>query len=104
MKEICCMMSDHIWMLDIREAYKSHRYILSLTPDNDVPTGSAIERQVSQLQEDFVERVDQSDNMILREMQQLREDIDGNNQVLRELLILKEDLTATKEDIRDILG
>ena len=86
MKELCAMMHDHIWMIDIEETFKNYRYILSLTPDNDKLNGSAIERQIDVLQELMKDKADQSDNKILRELQQLREDVDSNNRVLRELL------------------
>ena len=33
MKELCSMMEDHIWMLDIGQIFKQSRYILWLTPD-----------------------------------------------------------------------
>ena len=33
MKELCAMMEDHIWMLDISSIFKISRYILWLTPD-----------------------------------------------------------------------
>lgn len=33
MKELCAMMEDHIWMLDIGKIFKQSRYILWLTPD-----------------------------------------------------------------------
>ena len=51
MKELCAMMNDHIWMIDIAATFEHSRYILSLTPDNDKHTGSAIERQISVLEE-----------------------------------------------------
>ena len=33
MKELCAMMEDHVWMLDIGQIFKNSRYILWLTPD-----------------------------------------------------------------------
>merc|ERR1712083_516710 len=90
MKELCAMMHDHIWMIDIAATFEHSRYILSLTPDNDKPTGSAIERQISVLEELMQDKADQSNNKILRELQQLREDVDGNSKVLRELLQIKD--------------
>lgn len=36
------------------------------------------------------DKADQSNNKILRELQQLREDVDGNSKVLRELLQIKD--------------
>ena len=33
LKELCSMMEDHIWMLDIGQIFKHSRYILWLTPD-----------------------------------------------------------------------
>jgi hypothetical protein len=44
MKELCGMMEDHIWMLDIGEIFKHSRYILWLTPDSASQSGTAIER------------------------------------------------------------
>ena len=90
MKELCAMMHDHIWMIEIAGTFEHSRYILSLTPDNDKPTGSAIERQISVLEELMQDKADQSNNKILRELQQLREDVDGNSKVLRELLQIKD--------------
>ena len=34
MKELCEMMEDHIWMLDIGSIFEHSRYILWLTPDS----------------------------------------------------------------------
>ena len=54
MKELCSMMEDHIWMLDIGDIFEHSRYILWLTPDSATQSGSMVERQISNLQ-DFVE-------------------------------------------------
>ena len=54
MKELCSMMEDNIWMLDIGDLFKHSRYILWLTPDSATQSGSMVERQITQLQE-FVE-------------------------------------------------
>ena len=54
MKEVCSMMEDNIWMLDIGDLFKHSRYILWLTPDSVTQSGSMVERQITQLQE-FVE-------------------------------------------------
>lgn len=54
MKELCSMMEDNVWMLDIGDLFKHSRYILWLTPDSATQSGSMVERQITQLQE-FVE-------------------------------------------------
>ena len=77
MKELCAMMEDHIWMLDIGEIFKHSRYILWLTPDSASQSGSAIERQINQLQEFVEDRAEQSDTKVLRELALLREDLEG---------------------------
>ena len=71
------MMEDHIWMLDIGEIFKHSRYILWLTPDSATQSGTAIERQINQLQEFVEDRAEQSDTRVLRELALLREDLEG---------------------------
>jgi len=51
MKELCSMMEDHIWLLNISEIFENSRYILCLTPDRATSSGSAIERKLAELQE-----------------------------------------------------
>ena len=77
MKELCCMMNDHIWMLEIKEIFQHSRYILSITPDAINSSGKSVERQINQLHEFTQERIDQSDKKILREIQQLREEVEA---------------------------
>ena len=85
MKELCSMMQDNIWLLDVGEIYKHSRYILWLTPDRATSSGTVIERQISQLQ-DFVEdKVEHSDTKVLREIQLLNEDIDSIKTQLTDL-------------------
>ena len=91
MKELCEMMEDHIWMLDIGSIFERSRYILWLTPDSATQSGSMIERQISSLQEFVEEKVDQSDTKILRELQLLREDLDGIKEQLTEMEKEKEE-------------
>jgi Ion transport protein len=47
MKELCVMMDDHIWLLNIAELFKGSRYILWLTPGGSQASGSIVERQVA---------------------------------------------------------
>ena len=77
MKELCSMMEDNIWMLDIGDLFKHSRYILWLTPDSATQSGSMVERQITQLQEFVEDKVEQSDTKIMRELQLLREDLEG---------------------------
>jgi hypothetical protein len=49
MKELCSMMEDNIWLLDIGRIFQNQRYILWLTPDKASAQGSQIERQIAQL-------------------------------------------------------
>ena len=46
MKELCSMMEDHIWLLDIGTIFQNSRYILWLTPDKVTESGNAIERKI----------------------------------------------------------
>jgi len=53
LKELCSMMVDHIWLLEISEIFKNSRYILWFTPDRATQTGTAVERGISSLREHF---------------------------------------------------
>merc|ERR1711966_640796 len=68
MKELCSMMEDNIWLLDIGRIFQNQRYILWLTPDKASAQGSQIERQIAQLQEFVETKQDSSDSKILREI------------------------------------
>lgn len=49
MKELCILMNDHIWILDIEDTYKDMRYILWLTPETTVTSKNAVERGIKQV-------------------------------------------------------
>lgn len=75
LKEICTMIDDHIWLLNISELYKDKRYILWLTPDTAKTAGTPVERQIQQLREYVEERSDQSEAKLLRQLAILDEKV-----------------------------
>jgi len=75
MKELCVMMDDHIWLLNVGEIFKQSRYILWLTPGGSRASGSIVERQLTQLRSYVEERAQQSDNTITRQINALDEKI-----------------------------
>merc|ERR1712151_1181967 len=77
MKELCSMMEDNVWLLDIGTIFKNHRYILWLTPDKATAQGSAVERELRNLRDYVDSRADQSDAKILREIQLIAEDMES---------------------------
>jgi len=73
LKELCTLMHNYCWLLSISEVFKGSRYIVWLSSDNSVAAGTVMERQIVQLRDTVEERVDQSDQMILRQMNMLDE-------------------------------
>jgi len=51
LKELCCIMQDHIWLQKIDELFESKRYILWLTPDTSTSGNTIVERQIQQLKD-----------------------------------------------------
>ena len=54
LKELCVMMNDNEFLIDIGEKFKTSRYILWLTPGVNKAAGSVVERQIAQLR-DYME-------------------------------------------------
>ena len=52
-KEVCSIMQDHIWLLKTSELFENKRHILWLTPDTSTSGGTVIERQITQLKDQF---------------------------------------------------
>ena len=52
LKELCVLMDNHDWLLDIKELYKDKRYILWLTPDTTAGSGTNMERGLASLGEE----------------------------------------------------
>jgi len=75
LKELCVMMQDNDFLIDIKKDFETSRYILWLTPGVTKSAGSVIERQVSQLRDYVEDRQEQSDNMMLRQMGVLDEQL-----------------------------
>ena len=51
LKELCCIMVDHIWLQKIDKLFASHRYLLWLSPDTSTRNSSSTERQIIQLKD-----------------------------------------------------
>jgi len=85
MKELCSMMEDNIWLLDIGRIFKNQRYILWLTPDRASAQGSQTERQIAQLQEFVESKQESSDAKILREISLIAEDMESVKTTLAEI-------------------
>lgn len=77
LKELCGMMVDHIWLLEISEIFKNSRYILWIAPDKAAASGTAVERQISTLRESFKIDITQGNSKILNAIQLLGEDIEA---------------------------
>lgn len=68
LKEICGMIDDCHWLLEISDVFKGDRYILWLTPASTDKSGTVVERLIGQLQEFVSERADESDSKLLRQI------------------------------------
>lgn len=68
LKEICGMIDDCHWLLEISDVFKNDRYILWLTPASTDKSGTVVERLIGQLQEFVSERADESDSKLLRQI------------------------------------
>jgi TRAP-type C4-dicarboxylate transport system permease large subunit len=65
LKELCSMMVDNIWLLEISEIFKNSRYVLWFTPDRAAQSGTAVERQISNLRDHFKTEVETGNTKIL---------------------------------------
>jgi hypothetical protein len=81
LKEVCCMMDDHIWLLKISELFSGSRYILWLTPGTNKVPGTVVERQIQQLRNYVEDRLEATDSTIVRQTAMLAELIKGNANV-----------------------
>lgn len=68
LKEICGMIDDCHWLLEISDVFKSNRYILWLTPASTDKSGTVVERMIGQLQDFVGERADETDAKLLRQI------------------------------------
>lgn len=68
LKEICGMIDDCHWLLEISDVFKSNRYILWLTPASTDKSGTVVERLIAQLQDFVGERADETDAKLLRQI------------------------------------
>ena len=77
LKELCAMMQDSIWLLDISNIFKNSRYILWLAPDRATQSGTAVERQISALKDQVSTEVQTSNSRILKAISNLGENVEG---------------------------
>lgn len=68
LKEICGMIDDCHWLLEISDVFKTNRYILWLTPASTDKSGTVVERLIGQLQDFVGERADETDAKLLRQI------------------------------------
>lgn len=68
LKELCQMIDDNNWLLDIAQVFKSDRYILWLTPASTDKSGTVVERLLGQLQEFINDRADETDSKVARQI------------------------------------
>ena len=68
MKELCVMINDNNHLINIGERFSTSRYILWLTPGMNKAPGSAVERSIGQLRDYVEDRQETSDNMMLRQI------------------------------------
>jgi len=80
LKEICSMMKDFSWLLQIDELYDNKRYILWMSPDSVSAGGTIVERQISQLKELVKSSTEQQEARVLRAIAAVSDDI-GNLQI-----------------------
>jgi len=68
LKELCQMIDDNNWLLNISEVFKGDRYILWLTPAAIDKSGTVVERLLGQLQEFISDRAEETDSKVARQI------------------------------------
>lgn len=88
-KEVCSIMQDHIWLLKTEELFENKRHILWLTPDTSTSGGSPVERQITQLKDQFATRADLQESKILRAISDLDEQVTSIKAGMEEISSIK---------------